>query len=92
MNVGTKNTNNLVYIESRWFNTVGFVLAQDFITREYKCYTYKLGGDFNDRFTEDEDIEKILAHGSTFPMRAANEIFSFDTNTDWVYDHPEYNL
>jgi len=89
MKQGAKNTNNLIFIEASWFNTVGFVLAQDFITREYKCYTHKLGGDQNASYSVDQDIEKIMAHGSRFPLKAAEVLFAFDTSTDWVYDHPE---
>ena len=64
MKQGTKNSNNLYFIEAAWFNTVGFVLAQDGYSREYKCFTYKVGGDTGSNYTENQDIEKILAHFS----------------------------
>ena len=89
---GTRTKTNQIFIEARWFNTVGFTLSQDIYTKKYKCYTYKVGGDHAGHFTEDEDINKILAHGSTFPMAAARELFHFDTNTDWIHDHPEMFL
>ena len=88
MRRGAVNTNNLYFIEAAWFNTVGFVLVQDGVTRQYRCYTYKCGGDRGDKFSEDQDIEKIMAHGSTFPMRAAVEIFDYDVSRDWIDDNP----
>ena len=84
--------NNLFFIEAAWFNTVGFVLVQDGFSRSYQCYTHKCGGDYNDKFTEDQDIEKIMMHGSTFPMEAAKEIFRFDTQEDWIFENPELFL
>jgi len=89
MKQGARNSNNLYFIEAAWFNTVGFVLCQDGYTREYRCYTYKVGGDNGSNYTEGQDIQKIMAHGSTFPMAAAKEIFDFDTSIDWIYEHPE---
>jgi hypothetical protein len=79
--------NSLVFVESAWYNTVGFVLCQDRITREYKCYTYKLGGDYGDDYSEEQDINKIMSHGSTFPMNAAENLFSWDTTKDWCDEH-----
>ena len=84
--------NNLYFIEARWFNTVGFVLAQEAHSREYVCYTYKCGGDNNYISTEDQDIKKILAHGSTFPLAAAAELFHYDMTKDWISDNPQYFL
>ena len=89
MKQGTKNRQNLIFIEARWFNTVGFVLCQDYIGREYKIFTHKLGGDYNDDFSLDQDINKILGHGSTFPLETANSLFDYDIKNDWVHDHPE---
>ena len=92
MKQGIINQQNLVFIEAAWYNTVGFVLAQDAHTREYKCYTHKLGGDDNGKYTKDQDINKILGHGSYFPLEAAKAIFAYDTNKDFIYENPELYL
>ena len=77
--------NNLLFIESSWFNTVGFVLTQDIITREFKCYTHSISADGSHK----KAIQTIMAHGSQFPLKAAQEIFKWDINKDWIYEHPE---
>ena len=85
-------SNNLICVETAWYNTVGFVLCQDKITREYKIYTYKMGGDYNDEYTEKQDTEKIMAHGSTFPLATASSLFRWNIEEDWVHQHIELFL
>ena len=82
-----KIVNNMVYIDSIWFNDVGFALIQDEITREYRCYT-KAINPFNE--DEDKDIINTIKHGSKFPMEAAEVLFRFDLSKDWVGENPEH--
>ena len=85
-------SHNLIFLEASWFNTVGFVLCQDKITREYRCYTDKLGGDRNEKYTEKQDIEEIMTHGSPFPLEAGKHLFQVDLTKDWVDETPELFL
>ena len=84
--------NNLVFMESAWYDTVGFILVQDKFTKEYKVYTHKLGGDYNEKYNELQDVKKILAHGSYFPLACAMHIFRHNTKKDYVSNHPELFL
>jgi len=82
------NYNHILYLDVRWYNNCGILLVFDAVTKEYKSYIS--GENVNSGSSINEDIEKIAAHGNTFPLEAAHGIFKFDENEDLIIIHAEH--
>ena len=75
------NFDHIRFLDIKWYNNCGIVLVFDSITKEYKCYIS--GEDVNSSNTEDQDIRKVAAHGSGFPIEAGAVLFyDFDFEED----------
>jgi len=74
-------SNNLVFIDVRWFKRQGIVLCQDTFSNEFIFYI----GLEEIHFTESEkgDILGIMRYGSTFPFEAGQVLFP---NVDYEND------
>ena len=89
---GTINSNNLIYIDSTWFQYGGAVICQDSYTKEYKAYISGIKG--SDRNIK-EDIEQIMAFGSKLTKDQSKAFFPNiiqDETKTWKENNPEYAL
>ena len=73
--------NNMLVLDTFWFNGGGIVLLQDQVTFEYKIYagSYERSGpmpNMPDIMTKvDEDIASISAYGTKLPKATINGFF-----------------
>jgi len=82
------NFDHIRFIDVRWYNNCAIVVVFDSITKEYKAYIS--GENVNNGNTAFMDIEKVVAHGSYFPVTAAKELFYFDINEDLTLSQSMY--
>jgi len=82
------NHEHIRYLDVRWYNNSGIILLFDTITKEYKSYIS--GEAVNSGNSEYKDILKIAAHGSTFPIEAAQILFGFDMYEDLTLSQSMY--
>ncbi len=82
------NHNHIHFIDVKWYNNCGIVVLFDSITKQH--ISYISGENINAGNTEDRDIAKVAAHGSTFELEAAKVIFNKPFDEDYTRTQTQY--